>query len=416
MDFVRVAIVGSGISGLVCAYLLSRKHQVTLFEREGYLGGHTNTVDVEHRGQPYAIDTGFIVYNEHNYPGFTRLLELLQVKSHDTEMSFSVRCERTHLEYNGHTLNTLFAQRRNLLRPGFYRMLRDILRFYRETPALLEQPDDGSTVREYLERERYSEEFVQLHLLPMGAAIWSTDLVGTGEFPLRTFVAFFHRHGFLRVSDRPQWRVIDGGSRSYVQALRGALGQVRLEHEVQEVVRGESHVEVRGAQFREQFDKAIIATHSDQALALLGDASPEEREVLGAIRYQSNTAVLHTDPRFLPRRRRAWASWNYHVLEEPTDRPTVTYNMNILQGLQAPVQFCVTLNRENDIDPAQILRVIEYAHPLFDTDAVAARDRYDEVSGSRNTYYCGAYWGDGFHEDGVQSALRVCRDFGEELA
>lgn len=413
----RIAVVGSGISGLVCAHLLNRRHEVHLFEAASELGGHTHTVEVEHDGQRFAIDTGFIVYNETNYPNFTQLLRQLGVATQDTEMSFSVSSESEDIEYNGASLSTLFAQRRNLCRPRFWRMLRDILRFYRSAPRLLAEPDEDLTLIEYLMRKRYSREFIDWHILPMGAAIWSTDRTGTGEFPLMTFLRFFERHGFLRVSGRPQWKTIVGGSSSYVRAMAPHLGFVHRNSTVRAIHRRPGGIEVTAEGGSPQrFDAVVLATHSDQALRALADPSPSEREILRAIDYQANRVVLHTDARLMPRTRRAWASWNYHLLESDRGVPTVTYNMNILQRLEAPVQFCVTLNREEAIDPDQIIGTYDVQHPRFDRAAVAARARHPEINGIRNTYFCGAYWGDGFHEDGVNSALAVCKLLGEGLA
>ena len=407
----RIAIIGTGISGLSAAWALHRDHALTLFEAGDYIGGHTHTVDVEVQGRPYAVDTGFIVFNDWTYPQFIELLDQLQVASRPTQMSFSVRCERSGLEYNGETLNTLFAQRRNLFRPAFYRMIRDILRFNREAPALLEQEQDPS-LDAYLRAGRYSREFIDHYILPMAAAIWSAEPVLMGQMPARFFVRFFKNHGLLSVRDRPQWRVISGGSRSYVEALVAPFREhIRLNCPVEWLRRTPGQVEIKpvgGAV--EYFDQVIIATHSDQALRLLADPSAQEREILGALPYQENDVVLHTDTRLLPQRRLAWAAWNYHLPAQPRDRVAVTYNMNILQGLEAPETFCVTLNRGDAIDPARILYRTTYHHPVFTTAGVQAQARRAEISGVNRTWYCGAYWRNGFHEDGVDSGLAVARD------
>ena len=407
----RIAIIGTGISGLSAAWALHRDHALTLFEAGDYIGGHTHTVDVEVQGRPYAVDTGFIVFNDWTYPQFIELLDQLQVASRPTQMSFSVRCERSGLEYNGETLNTLFAQRRNLFRPAFYRMIRDILRFNREAPALLEQEQDPS-LDAYLRAGRYSREFIDHYILPMAAAIWSAEPVLMGQMPARFFVRFFKNHGLLSVRDRPQWRVISGGSRSYVEVLVAPFREhIRLNCPVEWLRRTPGQVEIKpvgGAV--EYFDQVIIATHSDQALRLLADPSAQEREILGALPYQENDVVLHTDTRLLPQRRLAWAAWNYHLPAQPRDRVAVTYNMNILQGLEAPETFCVTLNRGDAIDPARILYRTTYHHPVFTTAGVQAQARRAEISGVNRTWYCGAYWRNGFHEDGVDSGLAVARD------
>ncbi len=407
----RIAIIGTGISGLSAAWALHRDHALTLFEAGDYIGGHTHTVDVEVQGRPYAVDTGFIVFNDWTYPQFIELLDRLQVASRPTQMSFSVRCARSGLEYNGETLNTLFAQRRNLFRPAFHRMIRDILRFNREAPALLEQEQDSS-LDDCLRAGRYSREFIDHYILPMAAAIWSAEPAIMGQMPARFFVRFFKNHGLLSVKDRPQWRVITGGSRCYVEALVAPFRErIRLNCPVEWLRRQAGQVEIKpvgGAV--EYFDQVIIATHSDQALRLLADPSAQEREILGALPYQENDVVLHTDTRLLPQRRLAWAAWNYHLPAQPRDRVAVTYNMNILQGLEAPQTFCVTLNRSDAIDPARMLYRTTYHHPVFTTAGVQAQARRAEISGVNRTWYCGAYWRNGFHEDGVDSGLAVARD------
>ena len=422
----KIAIVGTGISGMVAAHLLHRDHDVTVFEEAHYVGGHSNTVDVTVDGQTYAIDTGFIVFNDWTYPNFMALLNRLGVESQPSDMSFSVKCERTGLEYNGTTLNALVAQRRNLFRPSFHRMVLDILRFNREALELLDREEDGLTLGSYLSANGYSDAFVQYYVLPMGAAIWSAGAESMRSFPARFFVRFFHRHGMLSVNRRPTWRVIRGGSREYVKALiRPFRERIRLNCPVRTVERRSGSVEVVSEERRsdesarrrtEQFDQVVFAVHSDQALAMLKRPSPRERDILGAIGYQENEAVLHTDASLLPNRKSVWASWNYHILSGGKDRVAVTYHMNTLQGLRAPREFCVTLNRSEDIDPAAIIRRITYHHPHFTTASVAAQRRHHEIDGVDRISYCGAYWGYGFHEDGVVSALAVCRRFGKELS
>ncbi len=405
----RIAIIGSGISGLVAAHHLWRDHEITVFEARDYIGGHTNTVEVERAGRVWAVDTGFIVFNDRTYPNFERLLGELGVAWQPTEMSFSVKCERTGLEYNGSSLNRLFAQRRNLFRPSFHRMLRDVLRFNREAPALLDGRDGGETLGEYVAAHGYSKEFTDHYLVPMGAAIWSTDPQCFRDFPARTFVRFFSNHGLLTVNDRPEWRVVQGGSARYVERLTLPFrDRIRLRCPVVAVQRRPDHVAVQPRCGPvERFDEVVFATHSDQALRLLADPTPAEREILGALRYQRNEVVLHTDARLLPRRR-AWASWNYHVPRDPQEGVAVTYHMNILQSLRSPEPFLVTLNRSDRIDPDKVLRRLTYDHPLFDLAAIEAQARWSEISGVGRTHYCGAYWGYGFHEDGVKSGLRVC--------
>ncbi|MEP7061019.1 MAG: FAD-dependent oxidoreductase [Betaproteobacteria bacterium] len=409
----KIAIIGSGIAGNVVAFHLAGDHEITVFEAGSHAGGHTHTHVVEQAGRTYHVDTGFIVFNDWTYPHFIALLDQLGVASQPSAMSFSVRDEASGVEYSGTSCNTLFAQRRNLLRPSFWRMLRDIARFNREAPRLLEAVADETTLGDYLALNRYSREFVKHYIIPMGAAIWSTDAQRMRGFPARNFVRFFHNHGMLSVDKRPQWRAISGGSARYVERLTARFrDRIRLDSPVQTVRRVAGKVVVKSVgNDAERFDAAFIACHSDQALSLLADATPQEREVLGAIAYQPNEAILHTDTRLLPRCRRAWAAWNYHVLDGAAERVALTYNMNILQSLDAPQPFLVTLNRTDAIDPDKIIKRVAYEHPLFTTAAVAAQARQPEINGPLNTYYCGAYWRYGFHEDGVVSALNALEHF-----
>jgi predicted NAD/FAD-binding protein len=407
----KLAIIGSGISGLVAAYRLRGDHEITVFEANDYPGGHTNTVDVELDGERHAVDTGFIVFNDWTYPNFIALLDELGVASRPTSMSFSVRDDRSGLEYNGCSLNTLFAQRRNLLRPSFYRMLADILRFNREARRLVDQCDDDTTVGEFLARHRYSREFADQYLLPMGAAIWSCPTGTFSQFPIRFIVSFYHNHGLLSVRNRPTWRYVLGGSRTYVQAMiHGFRDRIRLRTPVQSVRRFADHVSVQPRDGdAEKFDHVIFACHSDQALRMLGDgATRSEREILSAFPYGRNVAVLHTDESVLPRARRAWASWNYRLTGDESALASVTYNMNILQKIRSRHTLCVTLNDESRIAPERVLRRFEYHHPIFTTRRTAAQARHSELLNHNRTSFCGAYWGNGFHEDGVVSALRVC--------
>lgn len=416
----RIAIVGTGISGLVCARALHPEHEIVLFEANDYVGGHTHTVDVAIDEERHAIDTGFIVFNEGNYPNFRRLMDELGVASRESTMSFSVRCDRTGLEYAGSNLNTLFAQRRNLFRPAFHLLLRDILRFNRETPELLDRVDATTTVDEFLTEHGYSRGFSDHYLLPMGGAIWSCPTETFGRFPIRFVIEFYRNHGLLKVRGRPVWRTIVGGSRSYVERLIEPFAdRIRLRNAVRSVSRTDDRVVVTSVdtddrQSTETFDEVVFACHSDQALELLADADDLERELLGAFPYGMNDAVLHTDTRVLPRRRRAWSSWNYRIPAEVASRPTVTYDMNQLQGIDSKHTFCVSLNEGELIDPSRVLGRFRYAHPVFTTERDAAQARHREVVRRRNTSFCGAYWGNGFHEDGVNSALVVADAFGRE--
>jgi len=404
----KIAVVGTGISGLVAARELTKHHEVDVYEAAPYAGGHTNTVDVIEDERTLAIDTGFIVFNERTYPNFCRLLGELGVDRRTSDMSFSVRSERNGLEYNGTNLSGLFSQRRNLLRPSFWRMIRDIMRFYREAKAVLLNPDDDLLLGDYLESNGYSQSFIEDHLMPMGAAVWSSTAEGMRNFPLRFLVQFFENHGFLQVDDRPDWLTIRGGSRSYVEPLTASFrDRLHLKTPVREVRRDTHGVILRTAAGVEQrYDRVVLATHSDTSLKMLSDAGPLEREILGAFEYQPNEAILHTDRSVMPKLRRAWASWNYHVLDPPSELPTVTYWMNLLQGLGCREDYFVSLNRD-EIDPMRVLRRISYAHPVFTAATVAAQARFDELDGSDRVHFCGAYWGYGFHEDGVKSGLVV---------
>lgn len=414
----KIAIVGSGIAGLTCAYLLNRKHDIQVFEAGDWIGGHTHTVDVQVEGRRYAIDTGFIVFNDWTYPNFIRLLGQVGVAFKPTEMSFSVSDPSSGVEYNGHDLNSLFAQRSNLWSPAFWGMLRDILRFNRQSLDDLasDRIDADTTLGQYLQRNGYGRRFIEHYIVPMGSAIWSMSLADMLGFPLQFFVHFCKNHGLLSVSDRPTWQVIEGGSRSYVAPLTASFAErIRLNCPVSRVVRDDNGVTLHSAAGEERFDKVVFACHSDQALALLDQASTAERDVLGALPYASNDVVLHTDTRLLPERPLAWASWNYR-LGGPSDQPAaVTYNMNILQGIDSATTFCVSLNQSAAIDPGKILARFRYAHPQYSLAGTAAQARWQELQGAQHSYFCGAYWANGFHEDGVVSALRVARAFGETL-
>ncbi len=413
----KIAIVGSGISGLVTAYLLSQDHDITVYEAANYIGGHTNTVSVELKGKEYEVDTGFIVYNEKNYPNFVKLLNQLRVPSQPTTMSFSVRCEITGLEYNGTSVNQLFAQRMNLVRPSFYRMIKDILRFNRDAKQFLKSEDLKLTFGDFLEKGNYSPQLRENYAIPMTSAVWSGSPWQVLNTPFYFIARFYENHGMLSIDDRPQWRVIKSGSRQYVTHLvKRFEDRIRLQSSVERIVRGKDGVEISSSDGNSsQFDTVILATHSDQALEILEKPSPAEMEILGAIRYQNNEAILHWDDSLLPKRKLAWAAWNYHKLQDSPDGTSVTYNMNILQGIESEFTFCVSLNMTDRIDPAKIIKIINYSHPVFSGNAIEAQKRLGEINGANRTYFCGAYWGSGFHEDGVNSALNVCRYFGKGL-
>ncbi|GGY48584.1 amine oxidase [Bacterioplanes sanyensis] len=419
----RLAIVGSGIAGLTCAYLLKDQYDVVVYEANDYLGGHTQTTDVTLGQQSYPVNTGFIVFNDWTYPNFIQLMDRLGVASEASDMSFSVKCEQTDMEYNGHDLNSLFAKRSNLLNPKFWGMIRDILRFNRETRAELERNELGQseTLGSYLQRKNYGDYFRRYYIVPMGAAVWSASEDMMMQFPLYFFVRFFNNHGMLSVDDRPQWRVISGGSRTYVERIQQEVGPERfwLNEPVHNIERHPDHVLITSPRGSEQFDQVILACHSDQALSMLSAPSLEEQQILAAIPYKMNDVVLHTDASILPRRQGAWAAWNYHIdtkTHGQRDAVAVTYYMNRLQNFDdAPEHFCVTLNKTEDINPEKIIRQFRYAHPVFTLEGMAAQQRHDEISGVNRTHYCGAYWFNGFHEDGVRSALRVTERLGVSL-
>ncbi|UCD78846.1 MAG: FAD-dependent oxidoreductase [Desulfobacterales bacterium] len=413
----RVAIVGSGISGMTSAYLLSEDHEVVVYEANNYIGGHTNTLDVSLNGQQYAVDTGFIVFNEKTYPNFVKLMKRLGVGWQNSVMSFSVQCEKTGLEFSPSTINSLFIQRRNLLRPSFYRMLWDVMRFKRDSEGLLESDDYQMTLADFLCGKGYSQAFVQHFIIPMGEAVWSADPAQFNDFPARYFAQFFKNHGFLNVKDQPQWLTVKGRSRQYVGPItRPYADRIRLNCPVASVRRHPDCVEIQPQnEAAEKFDQVIIATHSDQALALLDDPTDAEKNILGMIPYQENQAVLHCDESLLPGKKAAWASWNYHIPKEDLGRVAVTYDMNILQSIGAPRELCVSLNLAKAIDPAKIYREMIYHHPVYNPASLAARHRHREISGVNRTHFAGAYWGYGFHEDGVISALEVCKHFGKSL-
>ncbi len=409
----RIAVIGGGISGMASAWLLSRRHEVELYEANAYIGGHTHTHDVKSGGRDYAVDSGFIVFNPGNYPLLTRLFGELGIASQPTTMSFAVHNEASGLEYGATSLDALFCQRRNLLSPTFYGMLRDIVRFYRESPALLEIADAGPTLGDYLEHRRYGAMFRDEHIVPMASALWSSPSRKVLDFPARYLVQFMANHHMLQLDDRPQWRVVRGGSQRYVDALR-ARWTVRehLARPVQSVRRCDGGVEITSLGQTERYDQIVLACHSDEALALLADATPAEREVLGAIRYQENDTVLHTDTRLLPTRRKAWSAWNVLIPASPTEACTVTYCMNLLQTLDAQDTFCVSLNCADRVDPAKVIRRMRYAHPEYTHASVAAQRRKGEIQGRAGTWFAGAYWGWGFHEDGMRSAVEVARALG----
>lgn len=415
----RIAIVGSGIAGLTSAYLLNKKHDITLFEAADRLGGHTATIDVEEGDRKLAVDTGFIVYNDWTYPNFIKLMDQLGIESQPTDMGFSVCSDSETFEYAGNNLNSLFGQRSNILRPGHWRMLRDILRFNREAVRDWQGGNlaEGMTLGQYLEANGYSPEFCDRYLVPMGSAIWSASLSQMRDFSVDFFVRFFFNHGLLNIFNRPQWRVIKGGSRQYIAPMvAGFEDKIRLSTPIASVIRTAEGVELQTEKGEQHhFDAVVFACHSDQALGCLSDASGEEQAILSAIPYAANSVVLHTDTRVLPTRERCWASWNYRLQSGSDQLPVLTYNMNILQRLDSEKTYCVTLNADDAIDPDKIIGRYEYAHPQFSVAGMQAQQQWEKINGVNSTWYCGAYWANGFHEDGVKSALRVCEALGVSL-
>jgi predicted NAD/FAD-binding protein len=410
----RIAVIGAGISGLTCAHRLRAEHELVIYEAGDRAGGHSNTVEVALPEGTHAVDTGFIVLNDRNYPNFERLLAELGVATQPSEMSFSVSDGRD-FEYSGSSPNGLFANRRHAADPAFLRMVGEYVRFNRDARALLHSSDEDPSLNEWLEQRGYSDAFIGKLIVPQAAAVWSANPEQMWSFPARFMLEFFDNHGMLGFRDRPRWRTVTGGSRVYVDAITGPLrNRLRLSTPVRSATRSVDAVTVTAAE-TEEFDAVVFACHSDQALAILGDgATDRERELLGAIPYRPNEAVLHTDRSLLPRRRRAWASWNYHLAGAA--KPTLTYHMNRLQSLAASEELCVTLNRTEAIDPGKIIERIQYAHPIHTRAGIAAQKRHGEISGQNRTHFCGAYWASGFHEDGVVSGLRVARELGVRQA
>ncbi|RSD31415.1 NAD(P)/FAD-dependent oxidoreductase [Vibrio pectenicida] len=410
----NIAIIGSGISGLTCGYYLHQDHDVTVFESNDYVGGHTATIDINFDGQHYAVDSGFIVFNDRTYPNFMALMQEIGVEGVESQMSFSVRNDANGLEYNGHTLATLFAQKRNWLNPKFYSFIFEILRFNKEVKEIAKQDVSlDLTLGEFISSRKFSRFFCDNYILPMGAAIWSSTLADMRAFPLTFFARFFLNHGLLDITNRPQWYVIKGGSREYIKPLtKGFADRIRLNTSIDGVSRDQAGVTIYVNGQSERFDHVIFACHSDQALSLIKDSNSAEYAVLSKLAYQANEVIIHTDESLLPKRKAAWAAWNYRLSgsnEEQDRAPTLTYNMNILQHIEAPKTFCVSLNSNEQIDQEKVLRRFVYHHPVFNHQSIKAQSRKEEINGVCNTWFCGAYWYNGFHEDGVKSALDVVR-------
>ena len=412
----KIAVIGSGISGLTSAFLLSKKHEVFLYEKNDYIGGHTHTHEIYENDKKINVDSGFIVYNENTYPNFMKLLDILKIESQHTTMGFSVKSDSNDFEYAGNSFHSIFAQKSNIFRPSFLKMIYQILRFNKISKNEYNNIDENVTLNDYLLKFSFSEKFVNHYIIPMGAAIWSTSPKKMLNMPAKFFIRFFHNHGLLKVTSRPQWWVIKNGSKQYVKKIiKPFENNIVLNCKINSISRSNEQVSIKFDKSEEIFDAVVIATHSDQALELLSDATDAENQILGSIKYQKNSALIHTDKSILPKRKIAWSSWNYLLNKSGDNLVTLTYNMNILQTLKSKKVYCVTLNNTTSIDESKIIKKIIYHHPLFDLESVKAQNQKNKICGSNNTYFCGAYWGYGFHEDGVNSALDVCKKFGIEF-
>jgi predicted NAD/FAD-binding protein len=415
----KIAIIGSGISGLASAFYLQDKYQVTLFEKNDYLGGHTATKKVVVDEGPFNIDTGFIVFNDWTYPNFNRLLEKLGVESLPTDMGFSVSCDITGLEYSGASLSTLFAQKKRLLSPSHWRLVLDIVAFNKESKKRLDANaiDESLTLGDYVKQLNLSKRFVTHYLIPMGAAIWSSGLQQMYEFPALYFLRFFKNHGLLNLTERPQWSVVKGGSRTYVdKILEQSRFEVKTSTPVSKVIRNADSVTIKTETDEMMFDHVIFACHSDEALKMLESPTKAEEDVLGKLEYQANEVVLHTDTKLLPRLKSTWSSWNYKIRDLNSETATLSYSMNILQRLTCQTQFVVTLNDTASIDPDKILGIYQYSHPVYNRGSLSAQQQRKTINGKHRSWYCGAYWYAGFHEDGIRSALDIVNDLGVEIA
>ncbi|MAP66599.1 MAG: FAD-dependent oxidoreductase [Candidatus Marinimicrobia bacterium] len=412
----KIAIIGSGISGLTSAFLLSKKHEVFLYEKNDYIGGHTHTHEIYENDKKINVDSGFIVYNENTYPNFMKLLDILKIESQHTTMGFSVKSDSNDFEYAGNSIHSIFAQKSNIFRPSFLKMIYQILRFNKISKNEYNNIDENVTLNDYLLKFSFSEKFVNHYIIPMGAAIWSTSPKKMLNMPAKFFIRFFQNHGLLKVINRPQWWVIKNGSKQYVKKIiKPFENNIVLNCKINSISRSNEKVTIKFDKSEKIFDAVVIATHSDQALELLSDSTDAENQILGSIKYQKNSALIHTDKSILPKRKIAWSSWNYLLNESSDNLVTLTYNMNILQTLKSKKVYCVTLNNTTSIDESKIIKKIIYHHPLFDLESVKAQNQKNKICGSNNTYFCGAYWGYGFHEDGVNSALDVCKKFGIEF-
>ena len=412
----KIAIIGSGISGLTCAYLLDKKHDITIYEKNNYIGGHTHTHTVYEDSEKLNIDSGFIVYNENTYPNFINLLNHLKVKSQKTQMGFSVKDVSKDFEYSGNSISAIFAKKSNIFNPLFLNMIKSIIMFNRQSIKDLHTISSDLTLHNYLQQNNYSNFFIDKYIAPMAAAIWSTNSLEILKMPAKFFIRFFNNHGLLQITKRPQWWVIKKGSKQYVKKIINNIqGKVLLDHSVTSVKRTDENVIIRTNNNESIYDYVIFANHSNQALNILSNPNSDEIKILGSIKYQKNIATIHTDTSILPKRKIAWSSWNYSLDSKNKDKITLTYNMNILQNLSSNKTYCVTLNKNQPIDDNKIIKEVVYHHPLFNVDSVKSQSSKELINGRNRSYFCGAYWGNGFHEDGVNSALDVCKEFGVYL-
>ena len=411
----NIAIIGSGISGLTSAYLLSRYHNVHLYEKNDYIGGHTHTHELIENSNKLNVDSGFIVYNENTYPNFIKLLDTLKVERQHTEMGFSVKSDISDFEYAGNSLKSFFAQKSNILKPKFWKMTFDIIRFNKIANNDYDKKINLS-LKEYLNKHSFSKSFTKNYIVPMGAAIWSTSPKLMLDMPAHFFIRFFKNHGLLKITGRPQWWVVKNGSNQYVkEIIKPFINHIYLNSKIDTISRKDGKVYIGIKDKIKEYDSIVISTHSNQALNLLSDPTTDEKNILGNIKYQKNTALIHTDISILPKRKLAWSSWNYLINQDSDQLVTLTYNMNILQNLKSVKTYCVTINNTKKLNPDKIIKEIIYHHPLFTESSVKAQKQKAIICGSNNTYYTGAYWGYGFHEDGVNSALDVCSKFGIKL-
>ncbi len=404
----RIAIIGTGVSGLTAAHLLNPHHDVKVYEAANYIGGHVNTIDVEERKQSLSIDTGFIVFNDWTYPNFENLIDKLDVDIDDSEMSFSARCENTGFEWSGSSLSTLIFNNQNWKLSKPYLILFDVLRFNKTAKRFLQQSSEELSLEEFLKKYGFSNAFTQYYILPMGAAIWSSCTNQIKHYPARSFLKFFYNHGLLNIKNRPQWKTIRGGSKRYVSELiKPFRHKIFLGSKVEKVTRNENNIIVHAHDHEpSHFDHIIFACHSDQALKILENPTSKELSILSNLKFQHNTAVLHTDPKFMPKRKELWSSWNYWVPQSESKTVKVTYYMNRLQNLSSDRNYFVTLNSNDIIDPEKVLYSVNYSHPVFDISAIESQRQFSDINGIKNTWYCGAYWRNGFHEDGVWSAIQ----------